>query len=175
MMKPTQKLTEAQLFFFRWAGWSYAPKTQTKEQGRTEGAIALAAAEALAIELNCRFNWIVDPDCDSSEWSNDTPPWPQYVCVMHNDYEQLANLSCIDFGRNATPFTCPHYARVVEAELAIGANLSPEPDNMQHCLEHIRQGIRDLNVTSSTEDYIDTGDVWELLNDWRERIDTLLG
>lgn len=105
-------------FFKANAGFSYNPKTETKAQGMDRCARRLAAAEQWAREAGYSFSWEVD--CiDSSEWSGETPPWPQYLCVIRNGEGVIVgSLGGVDFGRDGTPWNNP-YRRVVEAELAL--------------------------------------------------------
>lgn len=104
-------------FFYEHAGFSWNPKTETKEDGRKRCAETLVKAERDAASLGFGFEWSVD-DCDSSEWSDDPEPWAQWVCVCKDENGNvLASLCGIDFGRDGDPWGDP-YARVVEAELA---------------------------------------------------------
>ncbi len=113
-MKP---FADSVRFFYNQAGYSYNLKTETCEQGRMRGAKALAKAEAHAKDAGYVFEWGYD-DVDSSEWSDETPPYAQWICIMRDaDGNVLASLGGIDFGRDGEPWGDP-YKRVVEAELA---------------------------------------------------------
>ncbi len=113
-MKP---VADSVKFFYENAGFSYNPKTETLTQGRARGAKALAKAEAHALDSGYVFEWSYD-DVDSSEWSDETPPYVQWVCIMRDaDGKVLASLGGIDFGRDGEPWGSS-YKRVVEAELA---------------------------------------------------------
>lgn len=106
-------------FFYEHACWSYDPKTETKEQGRWRCADALAEAEAQARARGWSYEWYVDPDIDSREFSDSRPHWSLWMCVLHDkNGEHLESLSGIDFGRDGTPWSGNPYRRVVEAELA---------------------------------------------------------
>ncbi len=113
-MKP---IADSVRFFYNESGYSYNPKTETREQGRMRGAKALAKAEAHAKDVGYIFEWGYD-DVDSSEWSDETPPYAQWICIVRDaNGEVLASLGGIDFGRDGEPWGDP-YKRVVEAELA---------------------------------------------------------
>lgn len=110
------KHAKAVAFFKEHAGYSYNPKTQTPEQGRLECACALADAELSAAEFN--FHWGIDPDVDSSEFSDEEPSWNLWECIMRNEAGDILGALCgIDLGRHGHPETDP-YARVVQAEIA---------------------------------------------------------
>jgi hypothetical protein len=107
-------------FFYRHAGYSYPAGTTPAAQRahRLNCARRLASAEGRAREEGLSFDWDVDPDQDSSEWSDERPAWPQWRCIVYNaDGVSVASLWGIDFGRDGTPWGDP-YRRVVEAELA---------------------------------------------------------
>ena len=105
-------------FFLKHAGYSYDPKAETASQGRIRCAQSLARAEFTARELGYSFEWSVD-DTDSSEWSDETPAWAQWVCVMRDQNGKIeSSLGGVDFGRDGDPWGNP-YRRVVEAELAL--------------------------------------------------------
>jgi hypothetical protein len=110
-------LPDAVAFFKVWATAGYHPKHETRAQGLERNALALARAEALAHKKGFYCQWRID-DLDSSEWSDEKPPWRQYVCLLFNAKKECIGSLCgIDFGREGSPIGDP-YARVVEAELA---------------------------------------------------------
>ncbi len=111
------RMQKATQFFYEHAGFSYDPKTETAEEGRLRCARELAQAEYDSSEIS--FDWQVD-DCDSSEWSDEQPPYAQWVCFARDvdSGRILASLGGIDFGRDSEPYGDP-YMRVVEAELAL--------------------------------------------------------
>jgi len=114
-------LTPDEAFFYEHAGSSHDPKKETEQQGRERGARNLAAAEAAARRNGFSFEWSVDEDLDSSEFSDARPPWKLWVCVARNGQGRIIDsLSGIDFGRDGDPWGQP-YKRVVEAQVAMGA------------------------------------------------------
>jgi hypothetical protein len=103
-------------FFLKHAGYSVNPG-ETQIQGRRRSARELARAEQHASSMGVSFHWEVD-DLDSSEWSDEEPPYPQWCCVARTaDGKVFASLCGIDFGRDSEPWGDP-YRRVVEADLA---------------------------------------------------------
>jgi hypothetical protein len=111
---------QAYLFFLRNAGYCYDPKTQTKQQGKSEGARKLAAAERDARAMGYTFEWTQDvdgcigcscdsPDCDCSAGR----PHECLVCLMRD----AAGICCQALGSICKPSR--EYRRVIEAELAI--------------------------------------------------------
>jgi hypothetical protein len=104
-------------FFMEHAGYSYDPAKETKEQGRESCARELAAAESWAAARGYSFEWSVS-DIDSSDFSDETPAWRLWDCVMRDaDGHVVQSLGACDFGYGGEPFGQP-YARVVRAELA---------------------------------------------------------
>lgn len=53
-------------FFYKWAGYGYNPKTETKEQGRRAGAKRLAKAEAYAVDHEWYYEWQPSQNPDTS-------------------------------------------------------------------------------------------------------------
>lgn len=105
-------------FFYRCAGYSYDPKTQTPEEGRKECAAKLAHAERRGSDAGLSFEWAED-DIDSSSFRNDRDPYPLWLCVCRRmDGTAAASLGGVDFGRYCNPYG-DSYRRVVEAELAM--------------------------------------------------------
>lgn len=105
-------------FFMRHAGYSYNPSIQTPLQGRIECSKLLAKAERWALLAGYSFEWSVDPDIDSSHWSDDPVISLCWECVMRDEAgEVVQSLHGIDFGLDGSPWGDP-YRRVVEAELA---------------------------------------------------------
>ncbi len=105
-------------FFHEWAGYSWNPKTETQEQGRTRCAAALATAEARAQHLGFRYHWCyVDRgDEDRSGIDHDSPLWE--VTIFDADGACIGSLGNIDLGENPYGNAKDPHARVVEAELA---------------------------------------------------------
>lgn len=105
-------------FFFRHAGYSYNPATETKQQGRAKCAKALADAEKRARETGVSFEWSIDPHSRASDWRDDGEDYAQWQCVAHDETGDVrASLHGIDFGPDGEPWGDP-YRRVVEAELS---------------------------------------------------------
>lgn len=106
-------------FFYSHAGYSYDPKTETRNQGKWRTARELAHAEAEAQRLNLSFNWDYDPDgcigCDCGQTdcacASSEPHETLYCWVEDEQGNNLASLGGI-CGADC------NYKRVVEAELA---------------------------------------------------------
>lgn len=112
------KLTADQMFFFKHAGYSYDPRTETKEQGRIRCAMNLAACEGIARNAGVSFEWAEDPDADSREFAPKKSRYALWCCVARDcNGLPVASLGAIDFGPDGTPWG-DNYRRVVEAELA---------------------------------------------------------
>lgn len=113
-MRPTQKLTPAQRFFFEQAGYSYG-QGETPEQGRTRCAITLAAAEAQASAAGVQFRW--EPDgMTNREWTDEGNEYGTWACAAFYNGECIGSLCGVDFGDGGKPWGDP-YARVVQAEI----------------------------------------------------------
>lgn len=114
----TMRRVTAYQFFLTHAGYSYDPKTQTPLQGRKECAKLLAQAKRRASDAGCLFTWAIGRNIDSSDWSDEEPPYSLWECLARDAEGQVfASLGGIDFGRDGEPWDSP-YRRVVEAELA---------------------------------------------------------
>lgn len=109
---------QAYLFFLRNAGYSYDPKTQTKQQGRAAAARKLAKAERDARALGYSFEWrddwaVGDHAKEYGEaYANGGPETCESCLMLNSTGEVMQSLGCID---DATR----DYRRVVEAELAL--------------------------------------------------------
>lgn len=115
-MTPTQALNADQQFFFDHADYSHH-LTETPEQGRTRGALDLAAAEAFGRAAGLSFEWSIDPYADSSDWSGEEPR-STWRCVCHDsEGAGCQSLGGVDFGPDGSPWG-DAYRRVVEAELS---------------------------------------------------------
>lgn len=115
---PTEAETAAINFFYENAGYSYNPKTETKEAGRERCAIELAEAETEAARYGYAFVWDVDQDIDSSEFRDDCEPYATYNCTAYDSDGGIAASVCgCDFGPEGYK-PGDSYARVVQAELA---------------------------------------------------------
>lgn len=105
-------------FFLSQAGYSFDPKLESRMQGRIRNARALAVSERKARNEGYSFDWRED-DCDSSEWSDESPAYVQWVCVMRDSSGAIVqSIYGVDFGRDGLPWN-NSYRRVVEAELAL--------------------------------------------------------
>jgi hypothetical protein len=119
-------LDDAEAFFFENCAYGYDPATETQAEGLTRCAIELAAAERFAEASEWAWTWEIDQDVDSSDFSDDEPPWSLWSCFLwevedHPAPEDLLqSLHGIDFGRDGEPWD-EAYKRVVEAELALEA------------------------------------------------------
>lgn len=105
-------------FFFDHAGYSWNPATETEQAGRLRCAENLAAAEGIARAAGVSFDWTIDPDIDSSDFSDDPEPWALWQCVAYDAAGSECGCLCgVDFGRDGSPHA-DDYRRVVEAEIA---------------------------------------------------------
>ena len=109
-------MNAAERFFYKHAGFGYNPKTESREMGRRRHARQLAKAEAQGRVFE--FAWELDPDLDSSSFTDEEPAWLLWECSMRDGGMLLEYLGGIDFGRYGVPDNDP-YSRVVEAELAL--------------------------------------------------------
>ncbi len=94
-------------FFYKWAGWSYNPATETARQGRWRCAKRLAQAEAWAEEQGITYEWMPD----DLPWDGDGPAPDEMLGCVATHGDETASLWGI-----GDP--SPEYRRVVEAELA---------------------------------------------------------
>lgn len=115
----TRKQTAKQAafwFFYRNAGFSYNPETQTLRQGKAETARRLAKAECEARSEGYTFSWTNDWSVGSHVQEFDCydhEPDSCELCTMYDSTGEIVQvLGCID---DATR----EYRRVVEAELAL--------------------------------------------------------
>lgn len=120
------------------AGFSYDPKTETREDGRNRCAQELAAAETrYRADADAFMVWRVD-DIDSSDFDSENEPyqlWEALLCVdcdptgadLIRGYDPsdgiferpgkiVEALGGIDLGADGHPSSDP-YARVITAEL----------------------------------------------------------
>lgn len=125
------KKQSAVRFFFKHAGSSWDPKTETKTQGRWRAARSLAAAERWAVDEGWSFDWR-ESNIDSSDFSDEKPAWQLWDCLaVRTDPETgraklVGSLSACDFGRDRDPWAdtaALAYARLVRAEIALDAML----------------------------------------------------
>lgn len=122
MTARTQKQLAFQ-FFFKYAGYSYDPKTQTPKEGRAATARRLAAAEQYCDAHNWRIEWQDDWSlgCSHAEFYgtgsayDEGEPSTCEIAVLYDaDNNILASLGCIDDVDD-------NYRRVIRAELALEA------------------------------------------------------
>lgn len=112
-------------FFLSNAGYSYG-QGENKRAGQVRCARALAKAEREGRDAGLSFQWEIDPQTTSADWSDEEPAYEQWVCSCHDASGLVvAVLGGIDFGRDGSPFG-DAYKRVVEAELAL-EGLTNEP------------------------------------------------
>lgn len=115
-------------FFYREAGYSYDPATETRNAGRWRCAKALAKAEAFGRERGYHFVWIEDGDCIGCECGS-----KDCACASGRPHEVL---TCVVYAPEGLEFEGWHvrgnvlaslgsicepsadYRRVVMAELA---------------------------------------------------------
>ena len=111
-MKPTRPLTRDERFFFDNAGYAYTPGKQTPEQGRTEGAVNLAAAEAAYWDANAyaSVEFKCAPDYDRRDGDDEGPMFSMWI--EDGDGHILNALHGIDDDSTS-------HRRVVLAELAL--------------------------------------------------------
>ena len=105
-------LTKDEQFFYDHAGFCYDPKTQTAEQGQTECAQRLAAAELAFMRSDARCEWADDSD-SAAEMRHEGEPFDtcEYCVIRTADGTHLASL-------HAITDASPNYRRVVRAQLA---------------------------------------------------------
>lgn len=109
---------QAYLFFLRHAGYSYNPKTQTRQQGRAACARHLAAAERDARALGYTFEWEGDWTVGDhfraygEAYTNGGPATCESCLMRDSAGKVVQSLGCVD---NATR----EHRRVIEAELAL--------------------------------------------------------
>lgn len=106
-------------FFYREAGYSWNPQTQTRRQGRAETARKLAKAERDARALGYTFEWEYDQDgcigCDCGNESCDCFTGTEHECLCCVARDANGNVVA-SLGSVCNPSR--EYRRVVEAELA---------------------------------------------------------
>lgn len=110
----------AEDFFYEHAGYSYDPATQTPNDGRREGAGALADAERWATDHDLTVVWERDPEPYDGDVPYDGPMWVALLVPYDggvSDVRAAIGGVAIDSEHpDATP-----YGRVIAAELALQA------------------------------------------------------
>lgn len=116
---PRRVTARAVQFFVRQAGYAFDPKIdKDAAAAKLRNARALAAAEVWAATHGYSFDWEIDPQEDSSSFSEEKPAWQLWTVVLHDpEGKVVQSLGAVDFGRDGRPETDP-YRRVVQAELA---------------------------------------------------------
>jgi hypothetical protein len=110
-VKPVTTLTACEQFFYENAGWSYTPGKETREEGRTRCAVALAAAENLLIEAI--RNGAVEVTVEDDETSTREERARRYGILFRIRGRVGPSLWALD---DVNP---EGYGRVVRAELAL--------------------------------------------------------
>lgn len=106
---------EAVRFFMTKAGCSYRPDSETKEEGWLRVACRLADAELwLNSQYDASVDWNTEDELGRDHIEHDGPLW----CCDVKACGEWESLGAVDFGEEGSPYT-DHYARVVEAELAL--------------------------------------------------------
>lgn len=108
-------------FFYKYAGYGYDPKRETKEQGRRRGAKLLAEAEAYALDHGWSYRWEDDPEGWDSLGDVPVEDVSEVlgVALLDENGKTLESLGGVSFGHNFPDNR--RYGRVVEAELALEA------------------------------------------------------
>lgn len=109
---------KAYAFFFENAGYSYDPKTETVDQGRARCASELVKAEQWATAEGYCYQWSIDPEIDSSNFSDEEPYALWQVVMMDSAGAVVQSLGGVCFGPGGEPWG-NNYRRVCEAELAL--------------------------------------------------------
>ena len=109
-----QRMTPAEKFFYKHAGFSYDPQTETKNQGKRRCATEMAEAEAYLQDMQWSASWEWEQFADLS-WMTDEEREQEHevlCCILRDEHgnvlASLGNIVDADL----------HYMRVVEAELA---------------------------------------------------------
>lgn len=105
-------------FFFKNAGYSYDPKSQTPKQGRAARARKLAEAERYFDAHDWRIewweDWTVECHVDAFDGYDVEPETCEQAILYDAAGNVLASLGCIDDADD-------NYRRVIRAELALEA------------------------------------------------------
>jgi len=110
-------MTTAERFFWKWAGYSFDPKTETQAQGRRRCAALLAEAEAWAEGQEMTFTWEWDESPDLSFMDPDEAAEPHEVLVCIARYRDGSVAASL--GGIVDPDS--EYQREIAAELAAEA------------------------------------------------------
>lgn len=108
------RLTPAEQFFYDNAGYCHNPATETEEQGRRSGAVALARAE----ERMKAGPYLINVEPDPEPYDGDAPyDGPTWVVTLHSVADSTRPEPLGSVGGVACYEGDP-YMRVVAAELA---------------------------------------------------------
>lgn len=116
------KMTHAERFFWKNAGFSYDPAKETKAQGRRRCATALAEAESYAQDRQWSYEWEWDCegcagcDCGSSECACSAGTEHETLCCVLRVHRGAILASLYGICEPSAD-----YRRVIEAELALEA------------------------------------------------------
>lgn len=116
--------TPAVAFFYENAGYGYNPASETREQGRERGAVALANAEAYAKSNGYAVAWEHDPHADDSFLSARERAHAEfYSAVLYAPSEEWWNDDAREVVASLHGIHNPDsaYRRVVAAELMLDA------------------------------------------------------
>jgi Fic family protein len=118
----TRQENDAVEFFYRFAGWSYYPKTQTEEQGHRDCALILAKAESAFLEAY----WVSDigiewSESDAGEYGyklgEDYNISCEQATIWHRD-EDTGEIWCLA-SLDGIVDASKEYRRLIRAELAL--------------------------------------------------------
>lgn len=144
-------LTELEQFFYDHAGYSYDPKTETKDEGRTRCAKILAVADILAEVRGYTFEWELDPDIDSSDFNDDPEPWSLWQVIAKDRIGNAFGALCgIDFGRDGHP-SAAIYSRVVQAEIVSEHVGDPDAGETLYDVSFTFSGVLSVDILAESE------------------------
>lgn len=121
-MRRQRAMTASERFFWKNAGFSYDPKTETKAEGKRRCAKQLAEAEAYAQDRQWSYEWPWDDaGCSGCCCEN-----PECKCSSGEPHETLGCVLKDEHGKVLESLwgicdPSQSYVRVVEAELALEA------------------------------------------------------
>lgn len=112
-------------FFYREAGYSYDPKTETERQGRMRCARALASAEIHAEQNGWIVEWVPDPDADRSWMDEETRRENQeaFGAILYTECSACGSKQTAVASLWGIFEPSDEYRRVVAAELALEAKV----------------------------------------------------
>jgi hypothetical protein len=118
-MARNRKMTPAEKFFYKHAGFCFDPQTETRAQGKRRCAVEMAEAEAYMQDVGWYCEWSEDWEIGSHKdyygkgscYEDREPNTCEYCILFDENGDMLASLGCIDDAS-------ADYRRVIEAELA---------------------------------------------------------